>query len=585
MEKRRSGLLRAPLGHWLIALILAAAVAWGVRFWLGYKSAQSAQTATLSWDAGAARQMDPDLASTAEPAVAMADSILSDPVIARLAQSASLPSSASPARIGEFRSRLELRQSSARLLQVRFLDASPEDAERTTNAVAGALVAGTSPGAGAPAPGVAAASAPPAATPTSSAPSPATPPHIATPPAAPAKTPVADSSSEANGTLARALGQLQAELSSTQQKLDGLSSGEGRQHEDESSAYRESKQQQLLTAEVGAALKKIADLRADPASGAKAQGPLRRIQEALLSVWPASKSGHTLSTRLMGFNAAGVDAGRLRQERAEFAHVLEVVRKEYQTEQRQESVEAATSAPPPPAPSPAAPSTSSSAAVTTPPAVSTSAPATPEASSSSATAPIAESEIPQQPSAEPFRLLRPAGSPSHSPWWPAVLAGLCCGTLYLGAAGLRYRDDQGEDEETDYAGESALDSNRLITPSKPLRPADFFGTAEVRPAEMTLPHPQIESPDPPVEFHQERTSEISYEGTPMTGDAMKRPFREETAAPVSEGDPWVDNIMKSLSETSIAKMFESPAPQDRKEDPAANAENRSGSDHPDRMAG
>ncbi|HEX3661489.1 MAG TPA: hypothetical protein VHU89_08650 [Acidobacteriaceae bacterium] len=569
METKRSGLLRAPLVHWLIALSLACGLPWVIRAWLGYKSAQSAQTATLAWDAGAARQIDPDLAGAADPAVATAQSILSDPVVARLAQSAPLPSSSSTTRIGEFRSRLQLRQSSAKLLQVRFLDASPEKAARTANAVAGALVAGTRPPANAPPP-----SAPPAVVP----------PAIATPPASALKTPVARPSSDADHALAHSLAQLQAELSSTQHTLDSLSAAtrQRQEHSGESASYAEAKEQQLLTAEVGAALKTVADLRADPANGPPAQEPLRRVQDALFSVWPASRAGKGVSARFMGFNAAGVDAGRLREEESEFARVLEVVRREQQAIQRLQPAEAASPAPAPAAPSPAAPS-----------------PAAPSAGASSAPAPspssstIAESEIPEAPAERPFRLLRPAGPPGRNPLWPALLAGLCCGTLYLGAAGWRYRRDE-YDREADYTEEMAEDAHRMITPARPLRAPDFFGTpaapppparpsapappADPPPAAVILPPPTIETAHPSVEFQEEKTSEISYSGTPMTGDAMKRPLLEGVVEEKGEGDPWVDNIMKSLSETSIGRMFEKPAPQDPDGNPAEPA-------HPDRRAG
>ncbi|MGC2499777.1 MAG: hypothetical protein WA374_18680, partial [Acidobacteriaceae bacterium] len=122
MERRRSpmGPPRASLGHWVIAAIFAVAVAWGMRTWLDRKAVQSSQTATLSWDAGVARQLDPSLASATDPAVATAQSILSDSVVAKLARSAPLPSSAATVRIGEFRSRLQLRQSSGDSLQVGF---------------------------------------------------------------------------------------------------------------------------------------------------------------------------------------------------------------------------------------------------------------------------------------------------------------------------------------------------------------------------------------------------------------------------------------------------------------------------------
>jgi hypothetical protein len=554
------GLLRAPLGHWIIAVIFAVAAGWGVRAWLNHRATQSTETATLSWDASVARHVDPTLADAAEPAVALAQSILSDAVVDGLARSASLPVSRA-ARIGEFRSRLELRQSSASLLQVGFHDANPEQAEKTTNAVAGALIAGTS----APA----------------SASAPVAPPHAEKPPAAPVKAPVADPPSAAKTALASALGQMGTELSATQKKLDGLNSGtwDRREHAGESSSYRESKQQQLLTAQVGAALKEVADLRADPANSGKAAESLRRIHEALASVWPASRSDRSArsSAVFMGFNAAGVNAGRLREERAQFTHALDVVQKEQAAAQRLEPVEA----PKPPAPTQSA--TESAAAEPASLAPSEAAP------------PIAESEIPKSPEENPFGLLRPAGTPVHSPLWPPVLAGFCCGLLYLGAAASRYRDNE-EDEEAEYADEGAVASQRLITPAKPMRPAEFFATAdarpaessatvETRPAEIVLPSPQIERAEPPEKLHEEKSPSVIDHEISMAADDQKTPFREGMATDHREGDPWIDNIMKSLSETSIGRMFETPTDADQEAGPEAEAERRRLSNRPGRLAG
>ncbi|MGA7524262.1 MAG: hypothetical protein WBW84_17560 [Acidobacteriaceae bacterium] len=554
METRRSpmGLSRVPLGHWVIAVIFAVGVAWGIHAWLGQRASQSAQTATLSWDAAVARQADPNLAGAAEPVVAMAQSILSDSVVASLAQSASLPSSGSTARIGEFRSRLELRQSSPSLLQVQFHDASAQRAVRTANAVARTLIAGP----------LASASAPAAAVP-----NPVLNPLNA--PSAAAKAPVTAPVSRSNNALAQSLGQLRAELSSTQQKLDGFGSAnsERREYAGEPSSYRESNEQQLLTAEVGAALHEVADLRKDPENAGEAQGALRRIQEALFSVWPASRAGRGLSGDFVGFNAAGVDASRLRQERAQFAHVLEVVQREQEAVRHANPVEAAI---------PSAPAPSSSESQAAMPASSP--------SSSGVTPAIAESDIPKPSVEQPFRLLRPAGSPERSPLWPAVLAGLCCGTLYLAVAGSRYRQDEEEEEAYD-ASEGEADAQRLITPAKPLRPAEFFAGADARPGEIISPPQRIETADPPVDLPEEKNSNVIDQKISMAADPVKRSLREGIVAEEGDADPWIDNMMKTLSETSIGKMFEKPAAQDRQEGSAADANGRRLPVHPDRLAG
>jgi hypothetical protein len=578
--------MRAPLGHWIIAVILAVGVAWGAWVWLGHRAARSAQTATLSFDTGVARKMDPDLADAAEPAVATAESMLTDPVVADLAKAATLPSLARTARIGEFRSRLELRQSSASLLQVQFRDDSAERSAQAANAVAGALTA-ESPA--------------PANVPAAAVPSPALQP-------APVKASVAGPSSQSNHALADALGQLEAELFATQKKLESLSSDAWQRREHpELSSYRESKEQQLLTAQVGAALKEIADLRAKPANGAAAEQPLRRIQEALLSVWPASRSARTsaLRSNFMGFNAAGVDVSRLREERAEFAQALAVVRKEQGAVQRLQVV--------PPAQAPPSSASQSPAAV----------PAAAAASSQSSSA-VEESNIAKLPAEEPFELQRPAGTPVHTPWWPVVLAGFGCGMLYLVVAGSRYRQDE---EEEDYEEESSADSQRMITPARPMRPADFFSSADPRPgdlfakanaqpadffakvaarsadfpartnarsadffakanpqpAEVVLARPVIERPDPPADLREEKGANGSGQEIVLDAEETKRTSREGVGAEEGEADPWVDSMMKTLSETSIGKMFETPTAEDREED--QEAEDLQHPIRPDRLAG
>jgi hypothetical protein len=560
MEKRRSpaGLLRAPLGHWAVAVLFALAVALALRAWLEHQAVQTAQTATLSWDAAVARHQDPGLADTADPAVAMAQSILSDSVVDGLAQSASVPLNARATRIGEFRSRLQLRQPSATLLQVQFRDDNSERAEKATNAVAGSLTAQPSA---------------PAETPAAVAPHP-----IETPPALQAKPSAPAPATPSTNVLAQSLGKLDTELSAAEKRVDSLSSEtwDRKEHAGEPSSYRQSKQQQLLTAQVGTSLKEVADWRADPANAGAARESLRRIQDALLSVWPASRAykGSRDSAVLRGFNAAGVDTGRLREERAQFAHAVEVVHKEKEAVQRQEP---AASAPPPVSPA-------SESSATAP----ADAPAVP-------TPPIAESEIPKSSTESPFRLLHPAGEPVRAPVWPAALAGVCGGLVYLGAAAFRHKEDEVDEE---YADDGAVETQRLITPAKPLRPAEFFANADPHPAEIAprpaarfaevaarpaevdphpaevaLPPPRIEAPDPPPSAPEADPPEIV-----IAAEDQRLPFREVDEE--AGGDPWVNNIIKGLSETSIGRMFESQASKDQQENRDSETDR-----HPDRLAG
>lgn len=541
------GVLRAPLGHWVIAVILGVAASWGMHAWLAYRAVQSAQTADLSWDGAVARHLDPSLVDAAQPAVATAQSILSDPVIASLAKSATLPSSANAVRIGEFRSRLQLRQLSGNVLQVQFRDSDPKRAEQTANAVAGILAAGTAPDA---------ASAPAAVAP-----------PVKTPPAAPVRKAVAEPAAGVNDGLAHSLSQLHAELSSTQGKVIGLNSysWERGEHGGEPSSYRESKEQQLLTAQISAALKEVANLRADPANGGAAQEPLRRIQEALLSVWPAGRASGALRRpeNFMGFNAAGIDASRLRLERAEFADAIAVVQKEQGVVQRLEPGRAAA---------PAAPAASAAEPPVTTPA--------PSEIPSAGSPAIAESEIAKPPTEEPFHLLRAAGVPAPAPLWPVVLVGFCWGFLYLAVAASRYRRSDDDDEfEEDYTDDDAADSQRMITPAKPVRPPDFFGDgSESRRVEAAPPVPPLQVDKEP-EILSPETIPPADEPTPPVPKVIAGNGNE------GEADPWVDNMMKTLSETSFGRMFETSATQERQEGSEAETGEGQRPIHPDRLAG
>ena len=98
------------LGHKFFAVLVTLAVAGGVYSWFRHAAAQSTSTAEMAFDTRAARHFDPGLATASQPAVALAQSILTDQVVAGLSKPAYLSSSAITSRVGEFRSRLELTQ-------------------------------------------------------------------------------------------------------------------------------------------------------------------------------------------------------------------------------------------------------------------------------------------------------------------------------------------------------------------------------------------------------------------------------------------------------------------------------------------
>ena len=75
-------------------------------------------------DDAAARQAEPEVitANEKEPAVALAQSILSDEAVRELAKQAGVPFSSSTSGPAEFRSRLDMAQASPGLLHVNYKD-------------------------------------------------------------------------------------------------------------------------------------------------------------------------------------------------------------------------------------------------------------------------------------------------------------------------------------------------------------------------------------------------------------------------------------------------------------------------------
>lgn len=481
-----------PLGHKLIAVIIAAGCGWGVHAWMQHRAMQSAWTARLSFDSAAARKIDPGLGDAREPAVALAESILSDQAIAGLSKQAYLASSAMSSRVGEFRSRLELTQPSASLLQVRFHDADSARAEATADAVAQALAAwnpsGTTPAAAVPA----TPKAPPAAVQPARAP--AARPQASRAPAAEAQNRQAqDGQEQAGHSLSDALGALEAQLADTNRQLDRMSGAGGRTRFGHrpygGGSYSQSKQQQLLRAQVREAQKKLAALRvqyANDSPGAGVEGRLSEIQQALISVWPASNgSGH-------GFNGAGTSASQLRRERAELEHVVRVVDKErlaiHRAEEAQGGAARAAQKRSRPASEPAANSAAQGVAESDITPTKTATSGTGPATNSAAQTPPAAAQLASAGSSQPvenatgssqnpLHVTALASPPARTSPWPAVGAGVLCGLLYLGGAKLRYRTGAGDASAYDAgddgsAAVSPVYPQRFITPSGPVKAAE-----------------------------------------------------------------------------------------------------------------
>ena len=127
--------LAVPLRQKVVAAGIAVAIGGGVFVLARYGEAKLATTAVLSFDASAVWQGEPGIMHATKPAVALAQSILSDDVITGLATKVGVKGDAA-----EFRSRLELVQPSTKMLSVNYEDADATISAATANAVANVLV-------------------------------------------------------------------------------------------------------------------------------------------------------------------------------------------------------------------------------------------------------------------------------------------------------------------------------------------------------------------------------------------------------------------------------------------------------------
>ena len=547
-----------PLGHKFTAVLLAAAVGGGVYAWLRYHSMQTASTAELSFDMHAARRVDPGFIQAHDPAVAFAQSVLTDQRLAALTKDAYLSTSGMMSRVGEFRSRLELSQPSGQTLDVRFRDADPDKAVDAANAIANALASWT------PSPdGPAAITEPTAGG--STQPASAQAPAVKTQPAAPAHAaapapnPVVRHENPAAGSLASGLGALQAQLSSTNTRLDEIEHGQGTRGR----AYAKSEEQQVLRSQVGAAVQKADELRSQ-ATGSDRER-MGEIHEALVSVL----SGHSV----------GVSASEVRRERDALARAIAVVGQQRQEVEKEASASdvasspAEDAAPPAPAAAPAAPASSGTG---------TGAISESNLSANGTTTPASSDDAAQSPPPaggadaamlDPLHVEKLAGAAGPLVWWPAAAAGVLCGLLYWMIAALR--QPKYDDYET--VVDSGPSYGRFITPDEPSAPAP----PPPPPVVETAP---VAGPVGLFERGSQRRASFTYEPTPEErraaaegrhGEPGRAVADPEAAAVEAQGatvveeekvveiDPWADLMEKALSQTEIGRKLQSPADEAR----------------------
>jgi hypothetical protein len=123
-----------------ILSVVAIAVGAGI-FFLARRSAErSAETAELAFDSSVAARNDAAVAHATEPALAVAQSMLTESKVLDLFRQIGANPSSPEVSIGEFRSRLDLQQPSDDMLRVFYRDPDPRTARKVANAVASAIV-------------------------------------------------------------------------------------------------------------------------------------------------------------------------------------------------------------------------------------------------------------------------------------------------------------------------------------------------------------------------------------------------------------------------------------------------------------
>ncbi|HTW46675.1 MAG TPA: hypothetical protein VMD92_01935 [Acidobacteriaceae bacterium] len=527
------------MGHKLLALLIAAGIAWGGHVWLQRRAALNAYAAQLSFDARAARTIDAGLATIHDPAVVLAQSVLTDSVVERLSASAPLATASVTSRLGEFRAHLQLTQSSPSTLNVRFLGAGNTPSDATADTVAQAIAKWTFSRYGAP--------LVPSPAPVQTAPPPAGTalPEPAKSAAAPQISP--NSSSPNSSALAASLGDLDALLSSTKRDLDNIAfSGADDRHPRDPARYRESDQQHLLKARVAAAERKIDEIRSSAAARdlpRAAAAQLAEIQHAVASILSAGEAG------AYGFRNVGVDAAEVRRERAQLDDAIATVHRDSLALQQEVSAQAGSSG--------------DTASSTPPPAAtSTASPPPPQDDAAQAAQPPATADL----LPNPFTFAHSAAAPAPILWWPTVAAGLFCGLFYWILAALPNREPyygQQDMPEPIFTGR-----NMITPPTSPSPRQEPEAVPQPAPqAAVTQPAPQA-APALVSLMREEDDSERH----PRRASFRFEPAGPEVSPPVpvaAQQEPAPEDLDASQD---VASAEELPSPQPVPAPPLAAAD-------------
>lgn len=307
--------LAVPLRHKLVATGIAVAVGIGFFAWSHHDATQSATTAVLSFDADAAWEARPRIMSAheKEPAVALAQSILSDEIVEGLAKQAGTPFAGTKSSAEEFRSHLEMRQLSDKVLHVNYRDADKKLSAAAANAVTNLLVAwGSSPFV-----------APAMPTPAAPQSAPSTPHEIA------------QSHRHRRPLQPRSdvLRDLEARLAAADQRLAALNAGQPQASTTQKAGAAtpppsaDNEQRRALELQLSVAQKKLDDLRVrytdEYPDVETAKENIAEIRQKLASIRPVSNEAEQ-AARPQIPDAGGNEANQLRLERAQLTQAIAV---------------------------------------------------------------------------------------------------------------------------------------------------------------------------------------------------------------------------------------------------------------------
>jgi hypothetical protein len=227
-----------------ILSVVAIAVGAGI-FVLARRSAErSAETAELSFDSSVAARNDAAVSHATEPALTVAQSMLTESKVLDLLRQIGANPSSPEVSIGEFRTHLDLQQPSDDMLQVFYRDPDPRTARKVANAVASAIVNWN---------------------PAQLSPQAVAPPQISSVPARAAR---AHASQRPPGEALRiaytTLADLEGQLTATDEKIANLSqptAGPSQSPDAAPSPTTPAEQRRILEAKLAAAHQRLVDLR------------------------------------------------------------------------------------------------------------------------------------------------------------------------------------------------------------------------------------------------------------------------------------------------------------------------------------